>query len=167
MAELFPDEIQAFVKTRIESHPSLAGIPWQLGQGVLIDDGTYPKIPGFEQSLAIYGLSIIAWTVQGFGVTDVVKTGTAIELLDIPVVIQENIKDNQNVNNPNATQIPALRLMHYIKEAVSGFPKVGHGSSWAPILISHEPFEDFGTLNGLRTVLVRFTKQNRVNPLST
>jgi hypothetical protein len=168
---MWPDQIQAFVKSRIESHPAIVGIPWQLGTaqipgGVTLDDGLYPKTPGLEAQLSTYGLAIVAWRIGCFGLKDVVLTGTANELIHIPVVIQENEKVNRTpANFPNATGLVAERAAEYVKQAVSGFPLIRGSNKFTPIVLWHEPWEDFGILNGLRTIVVNFVKEHRINPL--
>lgn len=147
---MYLDEIQPYVKGLIDPYPA-----WGGKVSTIIDDGTYPKLPGLEQIFASTGLAIIAWRVDPIGLKDRAETGACNILVHVPVLIQENVRTNRGANG---TGITALRAVDYVMNAVAGKPS---GPPFTPILPHEDPFADFGVTGGVWTILVNFVKQHR------
>ncbi|MDB6024010.1 MAG: hypothetical protein JWM68_233 [Verrucomicrobiales bacterium] len=156
MSVMTLEQIQPFVKALIDAHPQF------LAKGVtaIIDDGTYPKLPGLEKALQNKGLAIIVWELMGLP-GESAATGLSNLNLHIAIVIKENIKLNSDVHG---TGIHAKTAMQYVLECVPGNPK--RTPPGTPIkLHDEEPFEIMEIINGVRTIVVNFTKEHRINPI--
>jgi hypothetical protein len=148
--------IQGYVQSLIEAHPKFAAANLK----TIPDDGTYPKLPGFEQTLTKTGLAIVVWRIGSLGQVDTGKSGVSNGLLHIAVVIFENVK----VNLANGgTKIEALDALEYVQQAVSGMPRTAPPGT--QIVPWHEPFENLGVVNGSLTIVADFVKQRRVTPI--
>ncbi|MDB6017673.1 MAG: hypothetical protein JWR19_2162 [Pedosphaera sp.] len=154
-------EIQQFVSDLIEAHPKFKAanvVP-------ILDDGTYPKLPGLENALSTSGLAIIVWRLGCAGMVDTNKTGASNQLLHIAVVIQENATVNRGAASEGFTPTGILPedAYQYVSEAVSGKP--AGGPPGTPILPFDPPFENLGKVNGVLNIVVDFTKQHRITPI--
>lgn len=154
-------DIQAYVKGRIEAHPQF------LAKGVvaILDDGTYPKIAGLEDTLRKKGLAIVVWRIGSLGLIDTAKTGVSNQLLHVAVVIQEVVKTNRGAASTGITPtgIFAEQAYQYVAESISGYPKGTPPGT--PIVPNHEPFSNLGSVNGALTIVANFTKEHRITPL--
>lgn len=166
-------DVQTYAAQLIEAHPVFAA----RRVTVILDDGTYPKIPGLERQLRERGLAIIVWRVGSLGLIDTNRTGVSNQILHVPVVIQENEAVNrkplpdgfpgwdqvgQDTPLPG-TQILPEQALQYVLESVSGNPK--NTPPGTPLLPHHEPFSNLGKVNGVWTIVVNFAKHHRVTPL--
>jgi hypothetical protein len=149
-------ELQPYVQGLIQAHAQFAAksvVP-------ILDDGTYPKIPGLEKTLRDKGLALIVWRIGSLGLLDTNKTGMSNELLHVAVVIQENESVNRK---EGGTGILPEQAYQYVREAVSGKP--ANTPPGTPILPHEEPFSNLGKVNGVLTIVVNFTKQHRITPI--
>lgn len=151
------EAIQTYEQSLIRAHPQFFAktiIP-------IIDDGTYPKLPNLEETLATKGLAIIVWRIGSFGLMDVARTGLTNSLLHLPIVIQENVKVNRN--GTTGTGITDMQAFSYVVQALSGQPR--NCPPGTPILPHGDLFENLGKVNGISNIIVNFTKQYRICPV--
>ncbi len=161
MSAMAMSAVQGYVKDLIDKHPKFV----EAGVQCILDDGTYPKIPGLESQLRNVGLAVIVWRVTSLGLIDVNRTGLSNQLLHIAVVIQENTTVNRGAAAEGVTPSGILPLDAYqfVTEAISGYPR--NTPPGTPILPHHEPFDDLGKVNGNWTIAASFTKEHRITPL--
>jgi hypothetical protein len=149
-------DIQTIEKKLIEAHPSFAAV----GTVVIIDDGTYPKMPALEATLNDKGLAIVVWNLDSLGLIDSSKTGVSNQRIHCPVVIKENVKKNRGAGGTGITLFQAL---DYVFQAVSGYPKAALSG---PTIVPHDtPFEYMGVENGALTIIADFVVQHRITPI--
>src|SRR5689334_4496015 len=82
-------DVQSYVAGLIAAHPKFVAAGITVND-IVIDDGSYPKIPGLEATLRTRGLAIIVWRIGSLGLIDTNRTGLSNGLLHVAVVIQEN-----------------------------------------------------------------------------
>ena len=143
-------EIQPAVKTALQTHPDLAGVP------VLLDDGAYDRTPGREVALKGAGVVMIVWQIASFGIPALARDGVAAHLVYVPVVIEENVERNRN----GGLGRPWERLLHHGLEALSGRRQSGFEFQL------HDPaWQNLGKIDGVNRVVLNVLCTSYVNPL--
>ncbi len=144
-------DLQPAVKTALESHPELAGVP------VLLDDGTYERTPGRETALKTEGVVLIVWQIASFGIPASAKDGVAAHLVYVPIVIEENVVRNRNGGLNRSWE----QLLQYGLESLSGrkgrFEFQLHDPAW----------QNLGKVDGVNRVVLNVLTTAYVKPLST
>ena len=143
-------EIQPAVKTAIETHPDLTGVP------VLLDDGAYDRTPGREAALKGAGVVLIVWQIASFGIPASARDGVAAHLVYVPVVIEENVERNRHGGLGQSWE----RLLHHGLEALSGRRQSGFEFQL------HDPaWQNLGKIDGVNRVVLNVLCTAYVNPL--
>ena len=153
-------DLQPAVKTALESHPELAGVP------VLLDDGSYERTPGREQALKTAGVVLIIWQIASFGIPASAKDGVAAHLVYVPIVIEENVERNRN----GGLNRPWEQLLQYGLEALSGRKGLSAGSAQAGRFEFqlHDPaWQNLGKVDGVNRVILNVLTTAYVKPLTT
>ena len=126
---------------------------------VLIDDGSYPKVEGREEALRGGGLSIIVTPVHAHGIVDAGRGGLTSMDVGFHVVIAENAKVNRGDAGTGVVCEKAVRL---VMAGLVGKPNTS--APGKPIALDDPPFEQFGTTNGVRQMVVNCVVRSFVNP---
>lgn len=142
--------IQTAVKTALETHPSLAGVP------VLLDDGAYDRTPGREAALKSAGVVMIVWQIASFGIPALARDGVAAHLVYVPVVIEENVERNRN----GGLNQPWERLLQFGLEALSG--RRAEGTQFQ---LYDPAWQNLGKIDGVNRVVLNVLCTAYVKPV--
>ncbi len=143
-------DVQPAVKTLLEAHPQLAGVP------VVLDDGLGEANRERVAALKTQGLCLLVWRVESGGVLSASRTGTVAQLLAIYVFVEENVAvargpGGLNLGHEDATQA--------VMAALSG-ARVGAER----LVLDDPPFENLGKVNGVNRVLVSALAEHITRP---
>lgn len=146
--------LQSYVAGLLAAEPVFSAAGLAVGTGIILDDGTYPKIPGREAALRTLGLCLTVGDPD-YGMADSVRGGTSKVLCDLVVGIEENVKVNQSATGTGITFHKAIRL---VIQSVIGRPG---GSESA---LAHIQTINHGIENGVRLATVRFVIRRVFSP---
>jgi len=150
------EDIQTTARDIIEAIAEIAAntVP------VLIDDGSYPKVEGREGALRTGGLCIIVTPVHALGIVDAGRGGLTSMDVGFHVVIEENAKVNRAPST--GTGVVCEQAVRLVMAGLVGKPTTsapGKGFS-----LDDPPFEQFGTTNGVRQMVVNIVLRSFVHP---
>jgi hypothetical protein len=136
-------EIQPQLVALLTASPLLAGVP------VMADDGTYPKTPSREASLASKGLCIVVGQVESSGLRGRNANGFVVLDVYVPVLVEENATVNREQTGGTGIVIEDAVLR--VVKALVAKPQPGTPTSFK---LHQPPFNNLGTVNGLQQMLV-------------
>lgn len=148
------EDIQPWIAELLVAHPGLAAAT------VLLDDGTYPKTPGREAALGSQGVCLTVWQIESGGLLDSTQRGSAVEVLNLAIVIEENAAVNRGTGGLQLRAEKALRL---VREALVGVKRSGEPG--AVIRCDDPPFKNFGNRNGVQCLVALFLLDLPITPV--
>lgn len=147
-------ELQDFVADLLRSSSAFAS----LGIKVLVNDGTYPKLPERETALQAQGIVLIVWTVQPSGLVYNAQGGAFAEEIYVPIVVEELEAVNSSETGANLSSEQAVQ---YVQSATIG-TILGNGFRLEPF--EGEPFSSSLLKDGLRAMVANIVGKIHVRP---
>jgi hypothetical protein len=148
-------DIQPYVYDLISKHPQLAGVP------MVMDDGTYPKIPAREVALTTKGVFIVVGQITARAVDEAALSGHNSLEIEISVCFECN--PAVSATPMTGVNIPAPTGIQHILEAVSGKPA---DADERLQMDKGNPFENLPSENGIHRMAATFTMPKLICPLS-
>lgn len=159
------EDIQSWAASLLAAFPEFANAGLVIydannppGNGIFLNDGTYPKIPGREDALNYRGLCIVVDSVDFDGVSDATRTGVTSVDVALDVLVEENVLVNRG---PNGTGIVAEKALRLVWEALLGKPGAGGQTN---MRLAQEVSTNYGVSNGLRRLMAHFTYRLLIKP---
>jgi len=153
-------DIQPFVVAALEAHAPLANVP------VLAHDGTEGRSEEREEALANAGCALTVSQIDGGNSTDLLSSrtgslpsGTAVQLISIYVLIEENVSVNRD-GNENRCGLVWEELLSRVQACLIGSyqdPDNGHPFYLRP---ATRAFENRGREDGIQRVAAEFVIEN-------
>ncbi len=140
------EDLQSYVAGLLAAEPVFSAAGLAVGTGIILDDGTYPKVPGREEALRTLGLCITVGDPD-YGMADSVRGGTSKVLCDLVVGVEENVRVNQSATGTGIAFHAAIRK---VIQRVSGKPADAEQN------LQHAQTINHGIENGVRLATVRF-----------
>jgi hypothetical protein len=154
------EEVQPFVTATLRAASTLAGVP-------VLEDTGERQTNGREVALRTKGACVIVWPVESDSVQSVGRDGTLTLDVRIPVTCEEAVAQAANTAQ-GGLGVPALKLARLVMQAASGRPALRPrgGTANHCLVPADPPFTNFGTVEGVRLVVVFLSLRLVVSPES-
>lgn len=147
--------IQDWVKSLLDANAALTAS----GAVKLMDDGTYPKTPSRESALNEGGLVIVVWEPDGGQLLNMGTTGTGVQEIYVPILIEENVTVNRTPST--GTEMPALEAARHVQAALSGKRPAANSPF---VLLPVDSLKRLPPFNGVQQVLCMFSINSAISP---
>ncbi len=163
-------ELQLYVAERIAAEPSAVANSLAIfnpanpsgPNGIVLDDGSYPNLPGREKAFERKGLCFVVSEVAGESIEDTSKRGGAWLRVGIRVAIEESVAINRSVVG---TGISLDEWMDKVWKILLGNPSPSLPPEYG-IEPSGNAFTKTGTENGVRRAILDFSIRYHIGPTS-